>query len=118
MYAIECNNEIIILECGTMFGESITPGVSTVMPDITYLKERKKNIRGMIITDAALTHIGAVPFVMRDLGNPTIYTRRLTGDIIKRRQQTFRRAPEVTIREIEQQESVAVTVLSPFTSSA
>ena len=109
MYGIEYNNNIIILECGTMFGESSTPGVNTIMPNIQYLKNRKQDIKALIATEASMKHIGAIPHAIRDLGNPPIYSRKLTKAITQNYQQTLRKKTRLTFHEVEEAESVKVT---------
>ena len=108
MYGIEYNNNIVLLECGTMFGESSTPGVSAVMPNIQYLKDRRQDVKALIVTDASMKHIGAIPYAIRDIGNPTIYTRKLTKAIIENHQSTLRRKSAMAIHEVEKAESVVV----------
>ena len=68
MYMIEYNGSIVLLECGTAFGESTMPGVQTVMPNTEYLQERKKDIKAVVVTDASLTHAGALNYVVNALG--------------------------------------------------
>ena len=109
MYGIEYNNNIIILECGTMFGESATPGVSAVMPNIQYLKDRRQDVKALIVTDASMKHIGAIPYAIRDVGTPTVYTRKLTKAIIENHQKTLRRKATIPFHEVEKAESVKVS---------
>ena len=108
MYGIEYNNNIIILECGTMFGERSTPGISAIMPNIQYLKNRKQDVKALIVTDASMKHIGAIPYALGDVGNPTIYTRKLTKAIIENHQKTLRKKPTTTFHEVEGAESVTI----------
>ena len=109
MYGIEYNNNIVLLECGTMFGESSTPGIDAVMPNIQYLKDRKQDVKALIVTDASMKHIGAIPYAIRDIGSPTIYTRKLTKAIIENHQNTLRKKPSLTFHEVEQAESITVS---------
>lgn len=110
MHAIEYNDTIILLECGTMFGESTTPGINTVMPNIQYLKDRKRQVRALVVTDPSMKHIGAIPYVMSAIGNPTIYTRPLTGAIIRNYQKktAYRSAP-VRIHEVTESATVPIS---------
>ncbi|MCY4577121.1 MAG: ribonuclease J [Candidatus Kaiserbacteria bacterium] len=108
MYGIEYNNTIVLLECGTMFGESSTPGVNAVMPNIQYLKDRKQDVKALIVTDASMKHIGAIPYVTRALGDPVLYTRKLTKAIIENHQNTLRGTLHVSFHEVEKAESVVV----------
>ena len=108
MYGIEYNNNIVLLECGTMFGESNTPGVNTVMPNIQYLKDRKQDVKALVVTDASMKHIGAIPHAIRDIGSPTIYARKLTKAIIENHQSTLRKKSTLTFHEVEKAESVTI----------
>ena len=108
MYGIEYNNNIIILECGTMFGENNTPGINTMMPNIQYLKDRRQDIKALVVTDASMKHIGAIPHTIRDMNNPTIYTRKLTKAIIQNHQQNLRKKNNMTFHEIEKMESIKI----------
>ena len=85
MYAIEYNDDIIILDCGFVFSVPEFPGVDAVIPNINYLIENKEKIRGMVITHGHLDHIGGIPYVIEQLGYPTIYSRELTLSVIKHR---------------------------------
>ena len=109
MYGIEYNNTIIILECGTMFGESETPGIEAIMPNIQYLKNRKQDVKALIATDASMKHIGAIPHAIRDIGEPTVYARKLTAEIIQNHQKTLRKKTNMTFGEIEEAKSIKLT---------
>ena len=109
MYALEYNDTIVILECGTMFGESTTPGIDSVMPNIQYLKSRKHAIKGMVVTDASLQHTGAIANVVRELGPIPIYTRQLTQAVIENRLRQARRTPSLTFHAIEDDTSVEIS---------
>ena len=106
MYALEYNDTIVLFECGTMFGESSTPGVSMLMPNIAYLKARAKKIRAVIVTDTSMQYIGALPYVMPMLGTTPIYCRSVTKAIIENRQRTIRRACALTFHEVEESSSL------------
>ena len=109
MYGIEYNNTIVILECGTMFGESSTPGINTVMPNIQYLRDRKQDIKALITTDASMKYIGGIPHVITNIGNPKIYARKLTKAVIQNHHQTLRKKATLSFYEVERAESVALT---------
>ncbi|HVU75482.1 MAG TPA: ribonuclease J [Candidatus Paceibacterota bacterium] len=104
MTAVEIGNDIYILDCGFAFGEEEgTPGIDYILPNTGYLEERRDKIRGLLISHGHLDHIGGIPYIMDRIGNPTIYTRRLTGKMIQKRQDEFAGAP-VMIREVEKDE--------------
>src|SRR3989344_3866479 len=63
------------LEEGIHFSKEETPGVDYVIPNTTYLEERKEKIRALIVTPAHLDHIGGAPLVLSRIGNPPVYSR-------------------------------------------
>ena len=77
----EYENDIIAVDCGIGFPDDEMYGVDMVIPDITYLKKHKDRVRAIIITHGHEDHIGAVPYVMRDLDAP-IYATKLTAGIM------------------------------------
>lgn len=106
MVAVEVGNDIFVLDCGFQFREEATPGIDYILPNTGYLEERRDKIRGIIIGHGHLDHIGGVPYILDRLGNPTIYTRRLTGMMIRKRQEEFAHLPQIQIREVENDESI------------
>lgn len=98
--------DIIIVDCGFAFKEDDTPGVDYILPNTGYLEERRDQIRGLVVTHGHLDHIGGIPYIIDRIGNPTIYTRKLTGLMIRKRQEEFAHLPETNIREVEKDESI------------
>ena len=74
MAAIECGNDIIIIDAGAIFPTEETPGFDLVVPDITYLIENRKKLRGVILTHGHEDHIGGVPYLLKELSVPVIGT--------------------------------------------
>lgn len=112
MTAFEFGDDIIIVDAGIYFPGDETPGVDYVIPDTTYLEERKGKIRGLFITHAHLDHIGAIPYVQERLGNPPIYARKLSAAFIQKRQSEFPQLPKLDMRIIEKEEKVKVGALT------
>lgn len=106
MTAIEFGGDIFVVDCGFQFREEETPGVDYILPNTGYLEERRDKIRGLIITHGHLDHIGGIPYIIDRIGNPIIYTRRLTGMMIKKRQEEFAGGSAVQIREVEKDEHI------------
>ncbi|OGG49638.1 hypothetical protein A2763_03080 [Candidatus Kaiserbacteria bacterium RIFCSPHIGHO2_01_FULL_54_36] len=106
MTAVEFGNDIFILDCGFAFSEGDTPGVDYILPNTGYLEERRDKIRGLLIGHGHLDHIGGIPYIIDRIGNPTIYTRRLTAKMIQKRQEEFTSAVPVNIREVESDEVI------------
>lgn len=104
MWVLEYGEDILILDCGVMFPEADMLGVDLVLPDITYLREKTANIRGILLTHGHEDHIGAVPHLIADLGFPPIYGTRLTLGMVNGKLKEHRlldKTTTVTIREGE-----------------
>jgi len=84
MTVVEYMNDIIIVDAWMEFADDSMPWVDYIIPDISYLMARKKNIKGIIITHGHLDHIWAVKNIISNLDYPTIYTSPLTIWMIKR----------------------------------
>ncbi|PIS05172.1 MAG: ribonuclease J [Candidatus Buchananbacteria bacterium CG10_big_fil_rev_8_21_14_0_10_42_9] len=96
----EYGNDIIIVDLGLQFPEEEMHGIDYIIPDLSYLKGKEKNIRGVLITHGHYDHIGAVPHVMKAIGNPPIYTGDLTAGIIKKRQEEYKEAPPLKLQVV------------------
>lgn len=81
MMAIEFSNDIIIIDAGIMFPEEDMMGVDLVIPDISYLKDKKERIKGIIITHGHEDHTGALPYILPEIPAP-IYATKLTQGLI------------------------------------
>lgn len=97
MSFMEYKDDIVIVDMGFQFPEEDTPGIDYIIPNISYLQSKKENIRGVILTHGHLDHIGAVPYLMSKLGNPPIYTLKLTKAMVEKRQEEFVNAPKLNI---------------------
>ena len=82
MTAFEYGSDIIVVDCGMGFPDEDMYGVDVVLPDITYLRNNAARIRGLILTHGHEDHIGAVPYVLRELDIP-IYTTPLTAALVE-----------------------------------
>jgi ribonuclease J len=82
MMAIEYGEDIVIVDAGLMFPDEEMLGVDLVIPDITYLADKLDRIRGLFITHGHEDHVGALPYVLPQLGFPTVYATRLTNGLI------------------------------------
>jgi ribonuclease J len=82
MMAIECGDDIVVVDCGLMFPESEMLGVDLVIPDVTYLLEHRRKLRGIVVTHGHEDHIGALPYLLPALGNVPVYSTRLSNGLI------------------------------------
>ena len=82
MTAYEYGGEIIVVDCGMAFPGDDMYGIDCVIPDVTYLVKNHNRLRGMFITHGHEDHIGAIPYVLKQINMP-IYCTRLTAGLIK-----------------------------------
>ncbi len=82
MYVYEYGDDIIIVDCGVGFPDELMPGVDLVIPDMSYLRDKKDKIRGILITHGHEDHIGSLPYLWPELQVP-IYTQKLTAGFIR-----------------------------------
>ncbi len=82
MTALEFGKDIIIIDCGLTFPGVNTPGVDLVIPDVSYLAQNQKKIRGIIITHGHEDHIGALPYILKEINAP-IFGTKLTLTLIE-----------------------------------
>ncbi len=101
MTAFEIGDDIIIVDAGMHFSTEETPGVDYVIPNTTYLEERKHKIRALIITHGHLDHIGGVPIVLSRIGNPPVYSRNLSILMMRKRQAEFPHLPKINEQIVE-----------------
>ncbi len=85
MTVFEYGGDIIILDMGMQFPEEDMPGIDYIIPNISYLKGKEKNIRGVIFSHGHLDHIGAAPILLRQLGYPPIIGRDMTLAMVKKK---------------------------------
>ena len=105
MMFFEYKDEIIIIDAGLQFPEEATPGIDFIIPNIAYLEGKKKNIKALIITHGHYDHIGAIPYVIEKLGNPTIFTTSISKEIIIKRQEDFPNLPKLNFEIVKSGES-------------
>ena len=82
MMAVEYGRNVLIVDAGLMFPESDMHGIDIIIPDYEYLKEKKDQVRAIVITHGHEDHVGALPYVLRDFQVP-IYASRLTRGLIE-----------------------------------
>jgi len=80
---IEIDDEILIVDCGLAFPEPEMLGIDLVIPDVTYLAERRDRVRGIILTHGHEDHTGALPYVLPRIPGTPIYASRLTEGLVQ-----------------------------------
>ncbi|HEV8536529.1 MAG TPA: ribonuclease J [Candidatus Limnocylindria bacterium] len=100
MLALEVGGDIVVIDAGLMFPDEEMLGIDLVIPDMTYLRQRKDRVRGFVITHAHEDHIGALPYALRDLLHVPIYGTKLTLGLIRTKLREHKLADRATFREI------------------
>lgn len=85
MTAIECGDDMIIVDMGASFPDEDSPGIDAIIPDITYVKENMHRLRGIVLTHGHEDHIGAIPYYAEDLKKTPLYGTSLTLGLLKRK---------------------------------
>ena len=80
--AFECEDSIVVVDCGLSFPEDDMLGIDLVIPDVTYLKENAEKVKGFVITHGHEDHIGALPYILKELNAP-VYATKLTQGLIE-----------------------------------
>ncbi len=100
MTLLEYDKEIIIIDMGLQFPEEDMPGIDYIIPNISYLEGKKDWIKGVIITHGHYDHIGAIPHIMGEIGNPPMFMGKLTAGLVRKRNEEFRKCPKLSITEV------------------
>ena len=105
MFVIEINKSIFVFEAGLKYADELTLGIDYIIPNINYLKDNKKRIKGIFLTHGHEENIGALPDIMPVLSGVPIYGGKYTLDIVRR---------ELEIAHIENQNLKEIKPYIPF----
>ena len=119
MTVFEYGEDIVILDMGIQFPEEDMPGVDYIVPDVSYLENKKDRIRGVIFSHGHLDHIGAAPILLKKLDYPTILGRDFTLALIKKKMEDYEkdsvgRLKIINLKNIEQKISLGSFKVSFF----
>lgn len=89
MMALEYEEDIIVIDMGFEFPSEDMLGIDYVIPDVSWLEENKKRIRGIVITHGHLDHIGGIPYILPRLDFPPVFGTKLTMGLIQKRSEEF-----------------------------
>ncbi|MGB4338279.1 MAG: MBL fold metallo-hydrolase, partial [Bacillota bacterium] len=85
MMVVEYDDDILVIDAGLMFPEDDMFGVDLVIPDFTYLEENRHRIRAVLLTHGHEDHIGALPYLLKRVGEVPVYGTRLTLAMVELR---------------------------------
>ncbi|PIP25131.1 MAG: ribonuclease J [Candidatus Nealsonbacteria bacterium CG23_combo_of_CG06-09_8_20_14_all_36_12] len=100
---LEYKNSVLIIDMGFRMPEEDMPGIDYIIPNIEYLKNKQKNVLGIVFTHGHYDHIGAIPYLMEKIWHPQlrIFASSLTRAIILKRQGDFPLQPKLEIQEVK-----------------
>ena len=98
--AIECNDSIIVVDCGLAFPSDDMLGIDLCIPDVTYLKQNIDKVKGFVITHGHEDHIGALPYVLKEVNAP-IYSTKLTLALISNKLKEHNLTKTTKLKEVK-----------------
>jgi ribonuclease J len=101
MTAFEADGSIVVVDAGLAFPRDEHLGVDLVLPDFTYLKDRRELLRGVVLTHAHEDHVGALPYLLREVGAPEVWATRLTLGLVKSKLDEHGLLRAADLREID-----------------
>jgi ribonuclease J len=110
MWALEWDGKILVVDAGLMFPQEDMPGIDLVLPDISYLLQRDREVLGIFLTHGHEDHIGGLPYALKKINVP-VYGTRLTLGLVKPKLKEHRFLREADLREVRVGDSVQ---LGPF----
>ncbi|MBW2503198.1 MAG: ribonuclease J [Deltaproteobacteria bacterium] len=108
MMVIESRGTLLIIDCGLMFPESYMLGIDLVIPDITAIAARKDDIAALLLTHGHEDHIGAIPFLLEELGNPPIYGSPLTLGLLTNKLDEHHLSGSAELHKIQLRQPIAI----------
>jgi ribonuclease J len=82
MYVIEYGDDIVVIDCGLMFPDEEMFGIDLVVPDVSYLRERRANVRAFLITHAHEDHVGGLPYILPNFPGVPVYASTLARGLL------------------------------------
>ena len=104
---IEYGEEIIVVDCGMTFPDSEMYGIDVVIPDVTYLVNNKERVKGFFITHGHEDHIGAIPYILKQVNAP-IYATKLTVGLIKSKLEEHKMLDIVELNVVNAGDTIAL----------
>ncbi|MBS3680856.1 ribonuclease J [Ornithinibacillus massiliensis] len=111
MYAIECGEDIVVIDCGNKFPDESLLGIDLIIPDISYLIENKDRVRALIVTHGHEDHIGGIPYFLKKINVP-VYATRFTLGLIEIKLKEHRFLRESELHEIHSESEIQIGDMS------
>ncbi|MBM4407047.1 MAG: ribonuclease J [Chloroflexi bacterium] len=111
MYVFEYGDDIVVIDCGLMFPDEEMFGIDLVIPDVTYLKERRANVKAFLITHAHEDHVGGLPYILPEFPGVPVYASTLARGLLgnKIREHKLHHNPLIALEPGDE------TAIGPFT---
>ncbi len=100
MMVIEYGNDMLVIDVGFMFPNTTMPGIDYVLPDIEYVRKNRHKLRGIFITHGHMDHMGGIPYLIKEMGMPTVYGSKLTIGMVQERLEEFNLVRHVRCAEV------------------
>ncbi len=107
MTAIEYENDIVVIDCGLSFPSDDMLGIDLVIPDVTYLKDNIDRVRGFVITHGHEDHIGALPYVLKEVKVP-VYATKLTIALIENKLEEHKLLGKTTTKVVKYGQAITL----------
>lgn len=109
----EYGNNMIVVDCGVMFPENDMYGIDLVLPDFSYILKNKNKLRGIVLTHGHMDHIGALPYLLRDVNAP-VYGTPLTLGLVRRKLEEANLLANSDLRPLGEVEHMGPFRVKPF----
>src|SRR5436305_8622547 len=83
LMVMECGDDMILIDCGVLFPDLSWLGLDLVLPNFDYIVQNQQKLKGLVITHGHEDHIGAIPFLLKEVKIPIVYASRFASRLIE-----------------------------------